>query len=126
MWPPTFELMSTVSSLRSRLRHAFAVETPESGQFDEAERELASRMASFIVRRRMTAPAIMLLETARPLNFLGSQFLAFVAPFATMLFSPDEYDHFVRFLEKRASVDFIIDLIAEKDSSGSEAGDGFE
>ena len=118
--------MSAHSSLRSRLRHAFAVETPESAEFDEVERELASRVASFIVRRRMTAPAVMLLETGRPLNFLGSQLLAFMAPFATMLFSPDEYDRFVRFLEKRASVDLIIDLIAERDSIGSEAGDGIE
>ena len=106
-------------ALIDSLRHAFAVEgDQEASDFDDEERALADRVAAFIVRRRMTAPAVMLLESSRPLNFLGSQLLAFLAPYATLLFSADEYDHFVRFLEKRSSVDLILDSIAKAESRG--------
>lgn len=98
------------------LRHAFAVKDEEAGDFDAEERQLAERVATFIVRRRMTAPAVMLLESGRPLNFLGSQLLAFLSPFATLLFSSEEYDRFVRFLEKRSSIDLILDAIEEAES----------
>lgn len=107
-------------ALLDSLRHAFAVEggDQEASDFDDEERALADRVAAFIVRRRMTAPAVMLIESSKPLNFLGSQLLAFLAPYATLLFSSDEYDRFVRFLEKRSSLDLILDSIAETESRG--------
>ena len=103
--------MSRKERLRAWWAHAFATENRE--EFASADRQLVERLARFVVRRRMTVPVLMVLETGRPLNFIGSQFLAFLAPFLTLIFSQTEYDRFVRLLDKRKSVDLIIDAIVE-------------
>ena len=113
-------VLSKPSSLTHRLKawcsHAFAVEPPEEG-FGPEEEALAERVARFVVRRRMTTPALMVLETGRPFNFIGSQFLTFLSPFLTLIFSPPEYERFVGFLEKRRSIPFTIDKILELENS---------
>ena len=108
------ENTSRLARLRAWWAHAFAVDNPEEAWTPE-DRELVARLAGFVVRRRMTAPALMVLETGRPLNFIGSQVLAFLAPFMTLVFSPAEYDRFVKLLEKRRSVDLLIDAIVERE-----------
>jgi len=81
----------TKGGLRERfvsgLRHAFAVK----GQADELtaeERELLDRLAVVVVRRGMAAPATMLLESVRHMNFIGSQALAFFEPLLAAVFDP--------------------------------------
>ena len=102
---------SRIERLKAWCSHAFAVEGDEV--FDEADRDLIDRLATFVVRRRMTSPALMLLESARPLNFIGSQALVFLAPFVTMVFSEKEYTRFTGILERRGSVGLIIERITE-------------
>ena len=105
-----------LSSLKTKLEHAFAVSPPESAITSEEE-ALADKAAAFIAGRNLSAPALMLLETGRPLNFLGSQFLAFLSPFVSIIFSGAvEYDRFARFLEKRASIDCLIRHIEARES----------
>ena len=108
--------MSRVDELRNWWNHAFAVESGE-GEFTHEDRELVERLAGFVVRRNMTTPALLMLESGRPLNFVGSQLLAFMSPFLTFIFSPPEYDRFVAILEKRSSIDLIIQAI-EKEAHG--------
>jgi hypothetical protein len=67
----------------------------------------------------MTTPALMVLESGRPLNFLGSQVLAFLSPFLTLVFSREEYERFVDFLEKRGSLPLLIEKIVEEDRATS-------
>jgi hypothetical protein len=88
------------------------VDDPEFG-IESEEEALAERAARFLVRRRLTTPSLMVLEMSRPFNFICSQFLTFLSPFATLIFSPPEYERFVRFLEKRKSVEMMIDKIVE-------------
>ena len=107
--------MFQINSLKARWRHAFALEDPAAG-WSEDERALAERLAEFIVRRRMGAAASMALEACRPLNFLGSQALTFLAPFATLVFSRDEYQRFTRMLERRQSIDLLAEAIAQRES----------
>ena len=106
---------SRMRRLRTWCEHAFAVNPPENRITGE-ERALAARLADFVVRRRMTTPALMALEAGRPFNFIGSQFLAFLSPFVNLIFSGVEYDRFVRFLEKRQSVQTLIDTLAEAEN----------
>lgn len=87
---------------------------PESGISPE-EAALAGRLARFVVRRRMAGPALMALESGRPLNFLGSQVLTFFGPFASLVFRGEDYERFTRFLEKRGSIPFLIDRITEEE-----------
>ena len=108
--------MSAVERLRTWAAHAFAVEGSSDNPFDEEEVALAGRLAGFVVERRLTTPALMLLESGRPLNFVGSQLLAFFSPFVTLVFSPTEYDRFVRLLEKRRGIDLLIEAIEQKET----------
>jgi hypothetical protein len=80
--------------------------------FDEEDCALIDRLARFLVRRRMAVPAAMLLESGRPMNFLGSQFLVFLGPFATMVFPSRDYERLAGILERRGSVDMILERIA--------------
>ncbi len=106
---------SRMQRLRTWCEHAFAVNPPEHRITGE-ERALAAKMAKFVVRRQMTTPALMVLEAGRPLNFIGSQFLTFLSPFVTLIFSSVEYDRFVHFLEKRQSVQTLIDSLVEAEN----------
>ncbi len=103
--------VSRTERFRAWWAHAFAVDGDRG--FDEGDRALIDRLAAFVVRRRMTAPALMLLESGRPLNFIGSQLLAFLAPFVTTVFSEQEYNRFTGILERRGSIDLIIERIEE-------------
>jgi len=79
---------------------------PESEQ-----RALLEKAATWIVRRGLTAPAILFLETGKPLNFLGSQLLIALSPFIQAIFKGDEYHKFALILEKDANVELLIELI---------------
>ena len=107
--------MSQTDKIRTWWRHAFAIEDPNEGWSSE-ERELAERLAEFVVRRRLGAVALMTLEAGRPFSFLGSQALTFLSPFATLVFSTAEYERFTRLLERRRSVDLIVEAIARRES----------
>ena len=99
------------------MQHAFAVDSGE--EFGLEERELAERLARFLVGRRMTSPALMALETARPVTFLGSQLLAFLSPFLSLVFLQEETTRFVRLLEKRKGVDLLVDELTRLENESN-------
>lgn len=104
--------MSALERFSAWCAHAFAVEGPRQ-EPDPREREVAARLAQFVARRQLLTPALMLLESGRPLNFIGSQVLAFLTPFATLVFSRDEYEVLVRLLERRRGIDLLIEALDE-------------
>ena len=69
--------MTEERSVFKRLKHAFAIEDAAAFQPTEREHETAEKLCREVVRRRMTVPALMLLEMSRPLNYLGAQALHF-------------------------------------------------
>ncbi|MBT3602387.1 MAG: hypothetical protein HN521_04900 [Candidatus Latescibacteria bacterium] len=104
----SFNNTSTPNRLKEWWDHAFAVSPPQHA-ITEDDETLASKVATFIVKRQLTAPAIMLLETSRPFNYVSSQFLTFLSPFISIIFSNNkEFGHFTQFLEKRDSIPCII------------------
>lgn len=107
--------MSILDQIKVHWRHAFTV-SPTADIWSDFDRELVDKLAAFVVRRGLSAPAMMMLESSRPINFVGSQVLAFLGPFATLVFSRGEYDRFVRLLERRECVDIIMDAIAKSES----------
>ncbi|MDP6125890.1 MAG: hypothetical protein QGH20_09075, partial [Candidatus Latescibacteria bacterium] len=78
--------MSFSNRLSDWLSHAFAVDTPEQ-QLTQEDVALLDRVAAMIVKRGLISPAVMFLETAKPLNFIGSQVLVFLNPIVTIVFS---------------------------------------
>ena len=75
------------------------------------QRALLEKVATWIVRRGLTAPAIIFLETGKPLNFLGSQLLIGLSPFIQAIFKGVEYQKFALIIEKDENVELLIELI---------------
>lgn len=81
----------------------------------DEQRELLEKIAMQVVKRRLTAPAILFLEMCKPLNFLGSQVLIALNPFVQAVFNTTEYQKFALIIEKDANVELLIRLIEEFD-----------
>ena len=73
------------------------------------------RIAAGVVRWEMTVPAIFLLESSKPLSFVGSQFLHFLSPIIHSIFDARELDRFAVMLEKRETVEELIVRIERAD-----------
>lgn len=99
---------------RQGLRQAFALEDPCEALSVE-DRLLLTKVADFVVKRKMTVPAILFLESLRPLNFIGSQVMVFFQPILASFFSMEEYDRLARILERRDNIDRLTEQIEETD-----------
>ena len=98
--------------LKAGLKHAFAVEPP-GYRFTEEETRVVDKLADYLVKRGMTAPAIFFIKSSAPLNMIANQLLVFLKPFATFVFNKDEYRIFTEVLEHRNSMDFMVERIEE-------------
>jgi len=117
---PLHETASLWTSLKRTMNHAFAMPPPLD--LSDNDRALLDRIADMIVRRRLAAPAMMILELARPLNFVAGQFLHFVGPFATLLLKEREYKRFAEILEHRQGIDALLNAINQKASDTDSVG----
>lgn len=82
--------------------------------------ELSARIARKVVERQLTVPAVMLLESVKPLSFLGNQMLIFLDPMVTLVLDSRDYQKFVRMIEDRENVEKLICAI--EDENAREAG----
>ena len=69
------------------------------------------RVARFVVRFGLTVPAILALESMRPLSFVGSQFMHVLSPSITAILSIQEWDAMAGLLEDRRGLDYLIERI---------------
>ena len=115
--------------LRSWLKGAFSMDAYQEPLTDR-ERQMLDRIAQATVRRGMTVPALLFLEISKPLNYIGSQAMAFFEPMVKSLFTTPEYSELRRILERRESVEVLMRLIedasaektvAQTNSAGSAA-----
>jgi hypothetical protein len=81
---------------------------------------LMERIADVLVRRGMSAPATMFLDSMGPMNFLGSQALHFLTPIIDCAFNAKEVEQVARLLERRETISQLIAVI-EARSSGQKA-----
>lgn len=93
--------------LRDGLRHAFAVEGRAAAIPTEEEREVLERVLGAVVRRGMARPAILLLDSMRPMNAVSAQALHFFTPIASLAVDADALRTLARYLERRGSVEWI-------------------
>jgi hypothetical protein len=89
-----------------------------SGPFEVTESQAAAveKMAKLIARFSLTLPAIMTLESMRPLAFVGSQFMHVMSPAATMLLPFAEWDQVAHLMEDRRGVEYVITAIERADA----------
>lgn len=97
-----------VTKARNWIRHAFAIEDPDAIDLSESESRLVDRICGEVARRRLTTPALLVLEMHRPFNYVSAQALHFLEPIVTAIADPEGYRAFARFLEQRGSIDYLI------------------
>lgn len=86
----------------------------EHSEIDQKEiNEFISKLAVEIVERRLAAPAIVLLESTKPLSFVGSQALVFFDPLVKMFVAVKDYEKYVTLLENREYVEKLIVAVEE-------------
>ena len=81
--------------------------------------ELLNRLADKVVGLGFALPAVLFLETMRPVNFIGSQVMLFFQPMLRTWFTLREYDLMQQALERRETLGYLTDLIEDKDLEAS-------
>jgi hypothetical protein len=97
--------------------HAFHVERAADFVATPSEQALLDGAAGQICRRGLAVPAILFLEMLRPLNFVGSQAMAFFAPVVRAVFDWRRYDEFQRLLARRGSVEALLTAIENAEAA---------
>ncbi|MFM8552895.1 MAG: hypothetical protein ACKOCD_11415 [Nitrospiraceae bacterium] len=103
--------------LKAGFRHAFALGSPDKPLTAE-ETALLEKVATTIASRRMSSPALLFLESAGPMNFLGSQALHFLAPILDLACDAREVELAAHLLERRDAISRLIAMIEALDSPG--------
>lgn len=78
---------------------------------------LLDRIAEATVRYRMTVPAILFLESVKPLSFVGSQALHFFEPMVGAIFTVPDYERFAALMERRENFEALLVAIERKDET---------
>jgi hypothetical protein len=77
--------------------------------------EAVGRVARFIVRFGITVPALLALETVRPLSYVGSQFMHLLSPSIGAFLSATEWNAMAALLEDRKGLDYVLLVIEQQD-----------
>jgi len=99
--------------VRAELSHAFST-TSGTDVFSTEDLVLLDRVADAVVKRGMTAPATVFLESLGPMNFLGSQALHFLTPIVELALNAKEVEQAARLLERRDTISRLITIIDTK------------
>lgn len=77
----------------------------------EGDEALLLAVATRVARMRMEVPAVLFLESVKPLSFVGSQAMVFFQPFAQALFPWNQYERFTQLLSERDNLERLTRLI---------------
>lgn len=80
---------------------------------EEQRNAILERIAQEVVRRGMSAPAVLFLELNKPLSFIASQSLIVLTPFLAPLVGLDKVHRYSQLLEKRENVERLIERIEQ-------------
>lgn len=94
-----------------------AAAAPAPGELTPEDVKLFEKIADLVVRYRMTVPAILFLESVKPLSFVGSQTLYFFEPMVRALFTVPEYERFAALVERRENMEALLVAIERRDEA---------
>ena len=80
------------------------------------ERRMTEKMAAWPVKHGLGLPALMFLDTVKPLSFAASQMTLFLSPALELFFNADKISTFVSLQEDRAKVDVLIREMEKMDN----------
>ena len=87
--------------LRSKLKHAFAVDAPGAVEPTKLQRPAVEWICTQIAKRHLSTPGLIFFEMTRPLNYLGAQVMHLTSP-GVWAIAPKHiyggYIHFAGFL----------------------------
>mgnify|MGYP001766451819 CR=1 FL=1 len=89
--------------------------TKKSIKITEKQDALLRKIANAIAIRGMTAPTIFFLESVQPLNYIASQFMAYVEPFLTFVIPREEYNDIQQILEQRKGIDYFLTILEDEE-----------
>lgn len=89
---------------------------PEHSPLPEEEQAVIEKLARKTVEKRMSVPAIMFLESVKPLNFIGAQTMVFFEPVIQAVFNFRDYNTLREALEKRETIEILIQRIEAHDA----------
>jgi hypothetical protein len=89
---------------------------------DAEDEALLRGLARRVAQYQMEVPAVLFLESVRPLNFVGSQALVFFEPMVLALFNWPGYERFTRLMQNRENVGRLTRYIEEEADRRKDAG----
>ncbi len=95
-------------SLLAWFRHAFQVEPEQDLAIERKTDEFLRRLAKEIVARQMSAPAVLLLESVRPVSPIGNQVMHVIAPLYKSVFESESFDNLSELLSDRRNLEQLI------------------
>ena len=66
----------------------------------DEQQAILQKVATFVVRRRLTAPAILTLEMCKPLHLIGGQMMIALNPFVQAIFNTADFQNLLLSLSK--------------------------
>lgn len=82
---------------------------------EERRDELIEKLSREVVERGLTAPAIFLIESFKPLTYIGSQLMVFFEPLVQSVFDFKSYDDLRTLFEDRDNVERLLCEIEDYD-----------
>ena len=114
-----------MGSLKSKLKHAFAVDEPGAVEPSDAQRPAVEWICTQIAKRHLSTPGLIFFEMTRPLNYLGAQVMHLTSP-GVWAIAPKHiyggYKNFAEFLENRGSIEYMCRRIEELEAEYSKQG----
>ena len=97
-------------------REMFSMGAKGKEELTPHQEEILTKIAQKVILWKMSVPAILFLESVKPLNYIGSQMMAFFEPFVQTLFSWKDYDELRKMMEERGTVERLLRRIEELDA----------
>ena len=80
-------------------------------QVTPEQAESVDKVAEFLVRFGMGTPALLTLETMRPLSYVGSQFMHMLTPAMSAFLTSSAWHSMADLLEDRRGMDYVLERI---------------
>ena len=88
-----------------------------------ADDQLLAEVALAVKRKGLETPAVLWLESLRPLSFLGAQAMHFLTPFVQAFMPADRFRRLASVLEERANLERLVRLVEVAANSAAAAKD---
>jgi len=89
---------------------------PEKEPIPPEEDEVLEKVAKKVIQWQMAVPAIIFLESVKPLNFIGAQAMVFFEPIIQSIFSIKDYNTFRIAMERRENIENLLQKIEAQDA----------